>query len=165
MLGSHNNGGTTGGRMYLPEGSCAPKVPLTAGPPGMPGSPWPADPNDLPRLELWFEPAPRVGVTGGPAVDTVPAAPDVSGVTAWDAGAGWFRRGGAAGGVCAKPEAAPNITPTARLREKLPPVIERRMIPPLAFMKPPESARARDEIRGRSCRPEPGAGTGTRPAT
>ncbi len=49
--------------MYLPEGSCAPKAPLTGGPPGIPGNPLPADPNDFPELELRLAPALTDGVT------------------------------------------------------------------------------------------------------
>lgn len=51
--------------MYLPEGSCAPKAPLIGGPLGIPGNPFPADPNDFPTLELTF--APASGVAAGAA--------------------------------------------------------------------------------------------------
>jgi len=52
--------------MNLLEGSCAPSALLTAEPPGIPGSPRPALPNDLPRLELRsFATAPAVtGLVG-----------------------------------------------------------------------------------------------------
>lgn len=53
----------TGGRIYLPDGSCAPTEPLTAGPPGIPGKPFPADPNDFLRLELGVAASPGKGVT------------------------------------------------------------------------------------------------------
>jgi hypothetical protein len=67
MAGSHSSGGITGGRMNCPEGSLAPGAVFTGEPPGMPGSPFPADPNDFPRLELDSFPTP---VTGVGVVDT-----------------------------------------------------------------------------------------------
>lgn len=50
--GSQNNGPTTGGCIYLAEGSCAPIDAFKGGPPGMPGSPWPSMAKDVPVLEL-----------------------------------------------------------------------------------------------------------------
>jgi hypothetical protein len=75
--------------MYLPAGSCAPSALFTGGPPGIPGNPRPAVPNDLPRLELGIEPTPRVGVTVGPDGRELPALDESDG-TDWDSGAGWF---------------------------------------------------------------------------
>lgn len=49
--------------MYWVEGSCAPAAPLMGGPPGRPGRPWPAVPNDLPIDELREDPGSTEGVT------------------------------------------------------------------------------------------------------
>ena len=65
MAGSHNTGGMTGGRIYWAEGSLAPGTVFTGEPPGMPGSPLPADPNDFPRPELVSFPTPVTGVVTG----------------------------------------------------------------------------------------------------
>ena len=70
--GSHNNGWIVGGVIYLPEGSWDPIDPFIDGPPGIPGSPCPAEPNLFPRLELAEEPTPEAGRAVGPAVDTPP---------------------------------------------------------------------------------------------
>jgi len=56
--------------MYLLEGSWDPIGTLIGGPPGMPGSPCPADPNLFPKVELVEEPTPEAGTDEGPAVDT-----------------------------------------------------------------------------------------------
>jgi len=52
--------------MYRLEGSWEPIDPLIGGPPGIPGSPRPAEPNLLLALELVMGPAPRVGTAAGP---------------------------------------------------------------------------------------------------
>ena len=70
MAGSHRTGGITGGRMYLLEGSWDPIGTLIGGPPGIPGSPCPAEPNLFPELELVEEPTPEAGTDEGPAVET-----------------------------------------------------------------------------------------------
>jgi hypothetical protein len=72
--------------MYLPEGSCAPKAPLIGGPPGIPGNPFPADPNDFPMLELAF--APVSGVTAGAPEGTAPTEADAAGGASEEVGAG-----------------------------------------------------------------------------
>ena len=56
--------------MYLLEGSWYPIDPLIGGPPGIPGSPCPAEPNLFPALAL------VVGITPGPS-------PDVGSTLAW----------------------------------------------------------------------------------
>jgi hypothetical protein len=77
MAGSQSNGGIVGGIMYLPEGSWDPIDPFIGGPPGIPGSPCPAEPNLFPRLELTDEPTPELGTDVAPAVETpAPAAAD-----------------------------------------------------------------------------------------
>jgi hypothetical protein len=68
MAGSHNNGGMAGGRMYLLEGSWDPIDPLIGGPPGIPGSPCPAEPNVLPAAELAEEPTPELGTDVDPTL-------------------------------------------------------------------------------------------------
>ena len=68
MAGSHSKGGITGGRMYRLEGSWDPIDPLIGGPPGIPGSPCPAEPNLFPALELVVGPTPEVGPDVGPAL-------------------------------------------------------------------------------------------------
>ena len=68
MAGSQDNGGITGGRMYRLEGSWDPIDPLIGGPPGIPGSPCPAEPNLFPALELVEEPTPGVGTDVGPTL-------------------------------------------------------------------------------------------------
>ena len=70
--GSHRTGGIIGGRIYLPAGSCAPIALFTGGPPGIPGNPRPAVPNDLPRLELGIEPLPTVGEIVDPDESELP---------------------------------------------------------------------------------------------
>jgi hypothetical protein len=70
MAGSHSTGGITGGRMYRLEGSWDPIGTLIGGPPGIPGSPCPAEPNLFPRLELVEEPTPGAGTDVDPAVET-----------------------------------------------------------------------------------------------
>jgi len=52
--------------MYRLEGSWYPIDPLTGGPPGIPGSRCPAEPNRFTTLELLVEPTPRVGADVGP---------------------------------------------------------------------------------------------------
>jgi len=74
MAGSHSTGGNSGGRMYRLEGSWYPIDPLIGGPPGIPGSPCPAEPNLFPTLELVVEPTPGVGTDVGPML----AWPDTS---------------------------------------------------------------------------------------
>ena len=54
--------------MYWPEGSWEPIDPLIGGPPGIPGSPCPTEPNLLPAPELVEEPTPGVGTDVGPAL-------------------------------------------------------------------------------------------------
>ena len=73
--------------MNVPEGSCAPSVLFKGGPPGIPGSPRPTEPNDFPRLELGIEPMPCVGVTAAPE-DSEPLTPNESDATGCDAGLG-----------------------------------------------------------------------------
>jgi hypothetical protein len=51
--------------MYRLEGSWDPIDPLIGGPPGIPGSPCPAEPNLFPALELVEEPTPGVGTDVG----------------------------------------------------------------------------------------------------
>jgi hypothetical protein len=67
IAGSHRSGGIWEGRIHVLEGSCPPGVPETGGPPGIPGRPRPAEPNDFPRLELGMVPTPGTGVAVGPA--------------------------------------------------------------------------------------------------
>ena len=50
------------------EGSWDPIDPLIGGPPGIPGSPCPAEPNLFPALELVVEPTPGVGTNVRPAL-------------------------------------------------------------------------------------------------
>lgn len=69
MAGSHNNGGMVGGVIYRPEGSWDPIDSFIGGPPGIPGSPRPAEPNLFPRLELAEEPTPEAGADVGPTFD------------------------------------------------------------------------------------------------
>ena len=54
--------------MYLPEGIWDPIDPFIGGPPGIPESPYPAEPNLFPRLELAEEPTPGAGTDVGPAM-------------------------------------------------------------------------------------------------
>ncbi|TMQ27916.1 MAG: hypothetical protein E6K65_13310 [Nitrospirae bacterium] len=54
--------------MYRLEGSWDPIDPLIGGPPGIPGSPCPAEPNLFPALELVVEPTPGVGTNVRPAL-------------------------------------------------------------------------------------------------
>ena len=54
--------------MYRLEGSWDPIDPLIGGPPGIPGSPCPAEPNLFPALELVEEPTPGVGTDVGPTL-------------------------------------------------------------------------------------------------
>ena len=54
--------------MYWLEGSWDPIDPLIGGPPGIPGSPCPAEPNLFPTPELIEEPTPEVGPDVGPAL-------------------------------------------------------------------------------------------------
>lgn len=54
--------------MYRPEGSSDPIDPLIGGPPGIPGSPCPAEPNLFPALELVCEPTPGAGTDVGPTL-------------------------------------------------------------------------------------------------
>jgi hypothetical protein len=56
--------------MYLLDGSWDPIGTLIGEPPGIPGSPCPAEPNLLPRLELVEEPTPGTGTGVGPAGET-----------------------------------------------------------------------------------------------
>jgi hypothetical protein len=56
--------------MYRLEGSWYPIDPLIDGPPGIPGSPCPAEPNLFPKLELVEEPTPGAGTDVGPAEET-----------------------------------------------------------------------------------------------
>lgn len=79
----------TGGRMYWAEGSFAPGAVLTGEPPGMPGSPFPADPNDFLRLELDSFPTPVTGVETEPLAVPKPVTPLASVVApVCDKGAG-----------------------------------------------------------------------------
>jgi hypothetical protein len=82
MAGSHSKGGITGGRIYRLEGSWDPIDPLLGGPPGIPGSPCPAEPNLFPTAELLVEPTPEVGTDVGPALawPETPALGSASGV-------------------------------------------------------------------------------------
>ena len=57
--------------MYRLEGSWDPIDPLIGGPPGIPGSPCPAEPNLFPKLELVEEPTPGVTTDMGPVVETL----------------------------------------------------------------------------------------------
>ena len=68
MAGSHSKDGITGGRMYRLEGSWDPIDPLLGGPPDIPGSPRPAEPNLFPTSELLVEPTLGVGTDVGPAL-------------------------------------------------------------------------------------------------
>jgi hypothetical protein len=54
--------------MYRVEGSWDPIDPLIGGPPGIPGSPCPAEPNLFPALELVVVPTPGVGTDVGPTM-------------------------------------------------------------------------------------------------
>jgi len=54
--------------MYWLEGSWDPIGPLIGGPPGIPGSPCPAEPNLFPALELVVEPTPGIGTDVGPTL-------------------------------------------------------------------------------------------------
>ena len=54
--------------MYRLEGSWDPLGPLIGGPPGIPGSPCPAEPNLFPALELVEEPNPGVGTDVDPTL-------------------------------------------------------------------------------------------------
>ena len=56
--------------MYRLEGSWYPIDPLIGGPPGIPGSPCPTEPNRIPKLELVEEPTPGAGTDVGPAAET-----------------------------------------------------------------------------------------------
>ena len=80
MAGSHSKGEITGGRMYRLAGSWYPIDPLIGGPPGIPGSPCPAEPNLFPKLELVEVLTPGAGTDVGPAVET--SAPGVADGTA-----------------------------------------------------------------------------------
>jgi len=75
MAGSQNSGPIVRGRINLEEGSWAPGAEDKGGPPGMPGSPRPAVPNDFPKLELDVEPGAGAGteVVAGEIVVTPPA--------------------------------------------------------------------------------------------
>ena len=64
----------------MPEGSWDPIAPFIGGPPGIPGSPCPAEPNLFPRLELADEPTPAAGPVVGPTVNA--PAPGVADGTA-----------------------------------------------------------------------------------
>jgi hypothetical protein len=68
MAGSHSKGEITGGRIYRLEGSSDPIDPLLGGPPGIPGSPRPAESNLFPTSELLVEPTPEVGTDVSPAL-------------------------------------------------------------------------------------------------
>ena len=68
MAGSQDKDGITEGRMYRLEGSWDPIDPLLGGPPGIPGSPRPAESNLFPTSELLVEPTPEVGTDVGPAL-------------------------------------------------------------------------------------------------
>jgi hypothetical protein len=74
MAGSHSNGGITGGRMYRLEGSWYPIDPLIGGPPSIPGSPCPAEPNLFQVLELVVGPTTEVSPDADPT-STWPDAP------------------------------------------------------------------------------------------
>ena len=54
--------------MYWLEESWAPIDPLIGGPPNIPGSPCPAEPNLFPTPELAEEPTTGVGTDVGPAL-------------------------------------------------------------------------------------------------
>ena len=54
--------------MYWLEGSWDPIDPLIGGPPGIPGSPCPTEPNLFPKLELVVEPTPGFGTDVGPTL-------------------------------------------------------------------------------------------------
>lgn len=54
--------------MYRLEGSWDPIDPLIGGPPGIPGSPCPAEPNLVPPPELVEEPTPGAGIDVGPTL-------------------------------------------------------------------------------------------------
>ncbi|HEX4967078.1 MAG TPA: hypothetical protein VFV44_01030 [Nitrospiraceae bacterium] len=54
--------------MYRLEGSWYPFGPLIGGPPGIPGSPCPAEPNLFPTLELVVEPTPGADIDVDPMV-------------------------------------------------------------------------------------------------
>lgn len=56
--------------MYLLEGSCDPIGPLTGGPPGIPGSPRPTEPNVLPVDELITDVGPALAWPGTVAFGT-----------------------------------------------------------------------------------------------
>ena len=68
--------------MYRLEGSWDPIDPLIDGPPGIPGSPCPADRNLFPALELIEEPTPGFGTDVGPTLawSETPALGSVCGV-------------------------------------------------------------------------------------
>jgi hypothetical protein len=51
--------------MYRFEGSWDPIDPFIGGPPGIPGSPCPAEPNLFPALELVVEPTPELSAEVG----------------------------------------------------------------------------------------------------
>ena len=68
MAGSQNNGGINGGRMYRPEGSWYPIDPLIGGPPGIPGSPRPAEPNLFVAAELVEEPPTKLSPDVSPTL-------------------------------------------------------------------------------------------------
>ena len=71
-----------GGVIYLPEGSCDPIDPLIGEPPGIPGSPRPAEPNVLPKLELVEVPTPGTSTDVGP--EMLPPPPgSADNVAAW----------------------------------------------------------------------------------
>jgi hypothetical protein len=55
--------------MYRLEESWNPIDPLIGGPPGIPGSPCPAEPNLFPTSELLEEPTPGLDTDAGPAVE------------------------------------------------------------------------------------------------
>ena len=54
----------------MPEGIWDPIDPFIGGPPGIPESPYPAEPNLFPRLELAEEPTPAAGTVAGQTVNT-----------------------------------------------------------------------------------------------
>lgn len=55
--------------MYRLEESRDPIDPVIGGPPGIPGSPCPAEPNLFPTSELLEEPTPGLDTDAGPAVE------------------------------------------------------------------------------------------------